>query len=52
MLVKPLLKLVVVFRLLTLLLGASVYMAAAGVFFIVGPITPLIIEDAPQVSLV
>ena len=28
------------------------YMAAAGVFFVVDPITPLIIEDVPQVPLV
>ena len=52
MLVKPLLQLVVVFWLLTLLLGACVYMAAAGVFFIVDPITTLFIEDVPQVPLV
>ena len=44
--VKPLLQLGLVFGQLTLFLGASTYMAAAGAFFIMGPITPLI-EDVP-----
>ena len=50
--VEPLLQLDLVFRLLTPLLGACTYMAAAGAFFIMDPITPLIIEDVPQVLLV
>ena len=51
LLVQPLLQLVLVFRLLTLLLGPFVYMAAAGTFFVVDPITPLVIEDVPQILL-
>ena len=50
-LVKPLLQLGIVFRLLMLLLRACMYMAAAGAFFIVDPITPLIMKDVPQVAL-
>ena len=49
--VEPLLRLGLVFRQLTLLLGACMYTAAARAFFIVDPITPLI-EDVPQVPLV
>ena len=51
MLVKPLLQLVVILWLLTLLLRAFVYMVAAGVFYVVDPITPLIIKDVPQIYL-
>ena len=49
--VEPLLQLDLVFGLLTLLLGSCTYMAAAGAFFIMDLIMPLI-EDVPQVPLV
>ena len=49
MLVKPLLQVVFVLWLLMLLLGSFMYMAAAGVFFIMDPITPLVIEYVPQI---
>ena len=52
MLVNPLLELLVIFWYLALLLWPFMHMAAAGVFFAMDPITPLIIEDVPQVSLV
>ena len=42
---------VLVLWLLTLLLGAFVDMVAAGAFFVVDPIMPLIIKDVPQVPL-
>ncbi|KAJ8624789.1 hypothetical protein MRB53_033319 [Persea americana] len=48
----PLLELLFVFWYLTLLLWLFMHMAATGVFFSVDPITPLIIENMPQVPLV
>ena len=50
--VEPLLELLLVFWYLALLLWPFMHMATAGVFFVVDPVTPLIIEDVPQVSLV
>ena len=51
LLVQPLLQVVLVFRLLALLLGSFMQMVAAGAFFVVDPITPLVIEDVPQILL-
>ena len=50
--VDPLLELLLVFWYPPLLLWLYMLVAAAGVFFSVDPITHLIIEDVPQVSLV
>ena len=47
-----LLELLLVFWYLALFLWPFMHMATAGVFFSVDPITLLIIEDVPQVSLV
>ena len=50
MIVKPLLQVALIFWLLTLLLGAFVQMDATGAF-VVDPVTPLVIEDVPQILL-